>query len=246
MPYNTSIWIALAKLEDYKNARKVLNTACKKIPTDHTIWVHAAKLEETEGNFEIVPKLLKKAIKNLQKNVKITKDQWLKEAYEAEISGSLATARALIEETLFEGIDDVTDMDENKRIWLETAENFLDRGAIECARALILATCRNVPKDHGVWMKAIKLENEHGTPKTVSNILKQALDACNDTELFYLMYAKHLWKQDKNIDEAIRVLKEGLQKLDTEEELYLALVKLYKEKRQYDDARQLLIKGRQK
>mmetsp|Transcript_12140 Transcript_12140/g.13836 ORF Transcript_12140/g.13836 Transcript_12140/m.13836 type:complete len:226 (+) Transcript_12140:1116-1793(+) len=60
------------------------------------------------------------------------------------------------------------------------------------------------------------------------------------------MYAKHLWKQDKNIDAAISILQDGLHNLDSEEELYLALIKLYKEKRQYDEARQLLIKGRQK
>jgi len=96
------------------------------------------------------------------------------------------------------------------------------------------------------WMKAVNLEKEHGNRTTLGNILKQALEACNDTELYFLMYAKHLWKQEKNIDEAINVLKKSLDDLDDEEELYLALVKLYKEKRQYDDARQLLIKGRQK
>lgn len=131
VPYNTSIWIALAKLENYTNARRVLNNACKKIPTDHTIWVHAAKLEEAEGNYDTVPKLLRKGIKNLNKNVKITKDQWLKEAYDAEMSASVVTARAIINETLYVGIDDIEDMDENKRIWLETADNFLERGAIE-------------------------------------------------------------------------------------------------------------------
>jgi pre-mRNA-processing factor 6 len=38
--------LALAKLETYENARTVLNRARDAIPTDHTIWVAAAKLEE--------------------------------------------------------------------------------------------------------------------------------------------------------------------------------------------------------
>lgn len=79
----------------------------------------------------MVSKLIRKGIKNLKKNVKITRDQWLKEAYEAEMSASVVTARALINETLYEGIDDHEDMDENKRIWFDTADNFLARGAIE-------------------------------------------------------------------------------------------------------------------
>jgi len=130
VPQDTSIWIALAKLEEYKNARKVLSRAGKTIPTDHTIWVHAAKLEEAEGNDAMVPKLIRKGIKNLKKTVKITKEQWLKEAFEAEMSASVVTARALISEVIQEGLDE-----ESKNGWFETAENFLARGAIECSRA---------------------------------------------------------------------------------------------------------------
>lgn len=111
---------------------------------------------------------------------------------------------------------------------------------------MILAACKAVPKDHFAWLKAINLEKEHGTNKTLNNILKQALEACDDIELFFLMYAKHLWKQENDIDSAIKVLQDGLHNLEDEEELYLALVKLYKEKRQYDEARKLLNKGRQK
>jgi pre-mRNA-processing factor 6 len=36
----------LAKLETYENARIVLNKAGEKLPTEHTIWINAAKLEE--------------------------------------------------------------------------------------------------------------------------------------------------------------------------------------------------------
>lgn len=138
VPYSTDIWIALAKLEEYKEARTILNNACKKIPTDHTIWVHAAKLEEAQGNDATVSKILRKGIKNLNKFVKITRDQWLKEAYDAEMSMSVVTARSIIQETLYVGVEDPNDIDENKKLWLETAENFLDKGAIECARSLIL------------------------------------------------------------------------------------------------------------
>jgi len=46
VPYQTDIWLALAKLEIYQNAKKILNNAIKMIPNDYTIWMHAAKLEE--------------------------------------------------------------------------------------------------------------------------------------------------------------------------------------------------------
>ncbi len=50
VPGNLEMWLALAKLEDYKGAQKVLNLARKALPTEHSIWIHAAKLEESQGN----------------------------------------------------------------------------------------------------------------------------------------------------------------------------------------------------
>jgi pre-mRNA-processing factor 6 len=38
------LWLALARLETYENARKVLNKARESIPTDKQIWTTAAKL----------------------------------------------------------------------------------------------------------------------------------------------------------------------------------------------------------
>jgi pre-mRNA-processing factor 6 len=46
IPDSTELWLALAKLESYENARVVLNKAREHLPTDHTIWINAAKLEE--------------------------------------------------------------------------------------------------------------------------------------------------------------------------------------------------------
>jgi pre-mRNA-processing factor 6 len=38
--------LALAKLETYENAKAVLSNAREAIPTEYSIWVNAAKLEE--------------------------------------------------------------------------------------------------------------------------------------------------------------------------------------------------------
>ena len=44
--------LALAKLENYDSARKVLNKARATIPTEKMIWITAAKLEEANGKPE--------------------------------------------------------------------------------------------------------------------------------------------------------------------------------------------------
>ena len=45
---HVELWLALARLESYENARKVLNKARQAIPTDASIWITASKLEEAQ------------------------------------------------------------------------------------------------------------------------------------------------------------------------------------------------------
>ena len=52
------LWLALARLENYENARKVLNKARESIPTDRQVWITAAKLEEANGNAHMVEKIV--------------------------------------------------------------------------------------------------------------------------------------------------------------------------------------------
>ena len=54
------LWLALARLETYTNARKVLNKARENCPTDRQIWITAAKLEEANGNSDMVDKIIER------------------------------------------------------------------------------------------------------------------------------------------------------------------------------------------
>lgn len=72
------MWLALARLETYENARKVLNKARENIPTDRHIWITAAKLEEANGNTQMVEKIIDRAITSLRANgVEINREQWI-------------------------------------------------------------------------------------------------------------------------------------------------------------------------
>lgn len=72
------LWLALARLETYENARKVLNKARENIPTDRHIWITAAKLEEANGNTQMVEKIIDRAITSLRANgVEINREQWI-------------------------------------------------------------------------------------------------------------------------------------------------------------------------
>ena len=54
------LWLALARLENYDNARKVLNKARENIPTDRKIWISAARLEESQNNIHMVSKIIER------------------------------------------------------------------------------------------------------------------------------------------------------------------------------------------
>jgi pre-mRNA-processing factor 6 len=85
-----------------------LNKAREYLPTDHTIWINAAKLEEAQGNLSSVEKIVSRAIKKLSSHgVKIRREDWLKEAVSAEEGGSIVTSRAIIKETMMYGIDEI-------------------------------------------------------------------------------------------------------------------------------------------
>ena len=76
---HVELWLALARLEGYENARKVLNQARQHIPTEPAIWINAAKLEEAQGNTSMVPKIIDRAVISLTANsVVIDRDSWLK------------------------------------------------------------------------------------------------------------------------------------------------------------------------
>ena len=79
MMQHVELWLALARLERYDNARKVLNRARQAIPTEPAIWISAAKLEEVQGNQAMVQKIIERGITSLKANsVVIDRDYWLK------------------------------------------------------------------------------------------------------------------------------------------------------------------------
>ena len=59
------LWLALARLENYNNARKVLNKARENIPTDRQVWISAAKLEEAYDNIPMVEKIIERGMLEL-------------------------------------------------------------------------------------------------------------------------------------------------------------------------------------
>ena len=179
VPQAIELWQAYAKLETYQNARQVLNQARDANPTEFTIYVAAAKLEEAQGNKELVSKILRKAIKNLQRHqVKMSREGWLEQAIVAEQGDSMVTCQAIISETMHLGleIDQFADEKERKKqartIWLEDVDGCLREGAIGAAKAILTNAIAIDSGKKSLWMRAQQLEAEHGTTESLSKLLE--------------------------------------------------------------------------
>lgn len=71
-------WFVLARLEIYENVRKVLNKVRENIFIDRYIWITVVKLEEVNGNTQMVEKIIDRVIIFLRVNgVEINREQWI-------------------------------------------------------------------------------------------------------------------------------------------------------------------------
>jgi pre-mRNA-processing factor 6 len=90
-----------------------------------------------------------------------------------------------------------------------------------------------------LWFEFIDLEKNYGTKKELDSILKRAVEKCSEDEIFWLMYAKHVWKTE-SIESAKNILRDGLNYHQDSERIYLAIAKLQREMNDYTNARNTL------
>lgn len=241
VPQSHEMWLALARLSTYEEAQKVLNEARKKCPTSPEIWVAACKLEETQGNEKMVDVIIGRAVENLiGRGVAHTRDVWLKLAEEAESSGFLKTAQAIIKATMKVGVEGIN----AKRVWSEDAEECLSRGSITVARALYTHALDRLRTKKSLWLALADLETKHGTRGALEKVLQKAVACCPKADVLWLMAAKQQWLKG-DINAARRILAEAFSHNENSEAISLAAVKLERENKEFARARKLLKRTRQ-
>jgi pre-mRNA-processing factor 6 len=99
------------------------------------------------------------------------------------------------------------------------------------------------PDKEGVWIRAAQLERQHGTPETVDALMTRGVQYCPQAEILWLMAAKDRWMAG-DVEGARDVLKAAWGANPDSEEIYLAAVKVESENKEYDRARSLLGRAR--
>ncbi|GFE54146.1 U5 snRNP-associated protein subunit [Babesia ovis] len=241
VPDSVDLWLALARLCPYQEAQKVLNEARKQLPTNPDIWITAAKLEESNGNSQMVEKIIARGLDNLtKKGVIHVRENWLKQAEQCEKNSFLKTAEAIVKCTMTLAIDPSM----LKETWLEDGERFEENGLYTCARAIYRCALDHMKTKKSLWLALAELETKHGKPTDVDDVLSQATKYCPNSEILWLMAAKHKWMQG-DVDAARDILADAYSKNQDAESISLAAVKLEREHDQFDRARELLSRSRQ-
>jgi pre-mRNA-processing factor 6 len=236
------LWLALARLETYKNAQKVLNKARQAVPTAPEVWVTAAKLEEANGGAGMPAKIIPRGLKSLAANgVVIDREWWLKEAEAAERGDApmAATCRAIVGEVVGLGVD----AEDRKRTWMADAEEALRRGSVETARAIYAHALAAFPGKKGIWRRAAALEKAHGGAEALDALLRRAVQYCPQAEVLWLMAAKEKWVAG-DVGGARAILEEAFVRNPDSEEIWLAAFKVEFETGEAQRARLILAKAR--
>lgn len=168
----------------------MFNKARKNCPGSHEIWIAAAQLEEANNDHTLVNTIVKRAVEVLvAADVNIKREQWIKEAMDAEDNKYVTTCQAIVRNTIALGVED----DDRKKTWVDDANSAIQSRHFETARAIFAHALSVFPTKKSLWLEAAFLERDHGTPSSLESLLKKAVERCPKEETLWLMGAKEKW-----------------------------------------------------
>lgn len=247
-PQEWDLWLSLINISDYGEAKALLNKARKLMPTNHLIWVTAAKLEEREDSNVTalqIASILAKGFKQFMNSSTssftdtLSTQNWLDDAATAQREGFSKTSMAIIRNAFdlgepFEFSDKITS-------WTREASRLVKDSNIETAKHIYDYIIEKYPRNVKIWTSLLSLLKSN--MKFDINILYQyyirAIELNPEKEIFPLMYAKDLWLLSGDVAKARELLKETSNRLPESEAVWFARIKLEVRNYNYDEAKKL-------
>ncbi|CCU97446.1 unnamed protein product [Malassezia sympodialis ATCC 42132] len=243
VPLSVELWLALARLSVPAEAKSVLNRARRTIPTSHEIWIAAARLleeDKEEGTANRVDRTMAAAVASLSKaGAVLSRDQWLREAEQADKEGSPQTCAAIVKATIHLDLD----AEDRRRVWAEDAQACVEHGRIATGRAILQCALDEFPDALEIWRQAATLERVHGTSASLQALLERGVQHCPHAESLWLLYADDLQRID-DVDGARTVLSRAFDANIGSETISLAAAKLEADVGELDRAGALLARAR--
>ncbi|MCL7031211.1 hypothetical protein MKW94_011774 [Papaver nudicaule] len=173
----------------------------------------------------MVGNIIERGIRSFAKRIllDIDREVWMKEVEAAERAGSVLTCQAIIQNTIWVGVEE----EDRKTTW-----------SYICSRPYSIS-------DKKSWLKADQLEKSHGTRESLDSLLLQAVTYRPQAEVLWLMGAKGMWLAG-DVPAARAILQEAYAAIPNSEEIWLAAFKLEFENHEPERARMLLAKARER
>ncbi|CCF58280.1 hypothetical protein KAFR_0E01260 [Kazachstania africana CBS 2517] len=237
VPDSMDLWGALVNSQSYTMAKATLNRARQYLLKNVDFWILATQLEEKHNNdvsLEELTVLIQKGLDSIYSSetpmplhdllkkatlmetkgtAKKTHEAYIRVVLRSQIQGTGGEAELKI----FEGLENSLTKIYCYRILLETNPLKLS------IWNLLKNTCEDIDK----------VDELH---KTFDNILFQDQEyrILKQSPNLVLVYAKELWKYNKNIDKAIEVINKAIEVIPISLDLFFAKIKLLCESQQFD------------
>jgi pre-mRNA-processing factor 6 len=229
---------------------KIIQRAVKSLEKNEAVVTRAQWLQEAEAAESSGAPLTSAAIikYTIGKDVDDEDRQrtWTEDAKGAAARGSIATARAILSHALHEfpskrtlwtqaidlernhgtakTLDEVLEaaserLPQVEIFWLLRAKEQWVNGDVNKARDILAKAFAVNPESEAVWLAASKLEHENGEVERARFFLERARQRAPTARVY--MKAALLEREQKNFDEALQLIEEGLSKFVKFSKLYM-------------------------
>lgn len=224
-------FLALIALSSYKESKDLLNQARKQLPHNFEVWITAAKLEERENENitgEKLFKILDKGLKTVQKSFERT--SLFDFATTCEAQGYPQTSKALVRCAMANN-----NIESSLSDLLYEASVYPENISQMIYDYIIL----KYPNNTEGWIQILESLKEGKKISRLYEYYQKAINLNPGNVLFSLMFAKDKWILDNDIPEARRILSESSKSNLTNEDLWIARVKLEVKNANYLEATEL-------
>lgn len=225
-PTDWELLLSLINLSPYSEAKKALNAARKRLPSEPRVWLAALKLEERENPAVTLDKLktmLAKGMKELEKHdIVKSVDDWLMDAVVAEEEGFSNSARAVVSNSL-----DILQGDDKMAVLMEYVDQYLQT-YLQVANYMLQYVIDCFPTDVSCWSKLFNSLKKSQTNdwSTLFEFHEKSIALNPDEILFYLMFAKDKWVLKNDVPSARQILEDASKRGLSSEQLWVARIKL--------------------
>ena len=238
-PTSEELWLKYAKLSDGQTAQRILNDARRAIPTSLLVWIAAADLAESMGaENPVLDNIVSKAIDSLQKNgVHLERRAWLDKAIASEGPRTGASiARVVVRNWVIASVGMRSSKELKHELFsdleyvVDQSGESLDPNRARVGISILECAVTDTPlrERKGIWIKLIRLvqSTKGASQEKILDLYRGAVDACPQSEVLWLMYAKYLWSDLCRLDMARSVMQKAMEVIEDSEDIYIAAAKI--------------------